>query len=395
MKSKKINKTMSVFIIVLIFLSTVFTAYGEEKIYIKENLDNYNIIELSIENAILKAIENSTTLSSIDRNIESLEDSLGEQKDLQENAEDITKLPLEAYNQVASSIKSESGEPKFLTILLLKNGYGVEAIRGQLEILEKKRVEAEEGVETATKVSYYNALIASKSVEINKQALENAEKKLEDANRKYEVGTITSLELLKEELSVNQAITDLSNSEEEYKVQMVTLTNVIGISLKQEMNLISDVDNNLDTEINLEHSISAAKENRIEVLEAEKKIITSQIKYDSYKSYYTSSSKSSNAYNEFLDAKYDIKTVHSDIELDIMKKYYEIEKNEKSLEHIDETINLLQESLRITELFYEHGMATGADVLQVQTDLNEALIGKYKLKIACEISLTMFENCLD
>lgn len=390
MKSKKI---MAVFIIAIIITSSVFTAYGEAEI--KESKDNYNIIELSIEEAMLKAIENSTTLSSIDRNIESLEDALGEQKDLQENAEDITKLPIAVYNQVVSSIQNESNEPEYLTILLLKNGYGVESVRGQLEILEKKRLEAKEGIETATKVAYYNALIASKSVEINKQALENAEKKLEDANRKYEVGTITSLELLKEELAVNQAMTNLSNSEAEYKVKMVTLKNAIGYPLKQEIHLISDVDNNISKDINLEAAVLVAKENRVEVLEAEKKIITSQIKYDSYKSYYTSSSKLSNVYNELLDAKYDLQTVYSDIELDVMKKFFEIEENEKSLEHIDETISLLQESLRITKLFYKHGMATSADVLQVQTDLNNAIIGKYKLNIAYEISLIMFENCLD
>jgi outer membrane protein TolC len=57
-----------------------------------------------------------------------------------------------------------------------------------------------------------------------------------------------------------------------------------------------------------------------------------------------------------------------------------------------ESVAIARESVRVSQLFYEYDLATLTDVIDAETGLAQAEIGRYQLMISYNITKMMFEN---
>ena len=344
-------------------------------------------LELTLEEAQNLAIENSYAVSSLLRNIGNTKDLINDQEDLQDDMENLLKLPL---SYLPGNITDD-----FVNKLLIKKGYGVKGAETQLFVLENTIGQTEEALKIGALTAYYQVLLAQKTVELNSSAYENELGHLKTAQIKYETGVITKLDLLKEELAVNTAKTDLDNALDTLEIKKLEFNNTVGLELGENVKFVSGVENGEMTTLGIEDAVELAIENRPESANKWAEYELKEVETSAYTSYYTSGNRQYKyAVEELEEAMHDYEQSFRDIELDVRTKYLELVKAERALVNMDETIVLSGEALRVTKLFYKYDMATLQDVSDSETRLKQAEIGKFQLLVGYNISRIMFENSI-
>ncbi len=344
-------------------------------------------LELTLEEAQNLAIENSYAVKSLLRNIGNTKDLIDDQEELQEDMENLLKLPL-AY--LPGDITND-----FINTLLIKKGYGVKGAETQLAILENTIGQTEEALKIGALTAYYQVILAQKTVELNSSAYENELVHLKTAQIKYDTGVITKLELLQEELAVNTAKTDLDDAMDDLEIRELEFNNTVGLDLGENVKFVSGVENGEMTTLTIEEALALAFENRPESANKWAEYELQEVESSAYKSYYTSSNRQYKyAVEEVEEAMHNYEQSFRDIELDVRTKYLELVKSERALNNMDETISLSSEALRVTKLFYQYDLATIQDVSDSEASLKQAEIGKYQLLVGYNIARVMFENSI-
>ena len=344
-------------------------------------------LELTLEEAQNLAIENSYAVKSLLRNIGNTKDLIDDQEELQEDMENLLKLPL-AY--LPGDITND-----FINTLLIKKGYGVKGAETQLAILENTIGQTEEALKIGALTAYYQVILAQKTVELNSSAYENELVHLKTAQIKYDTGVITKLELLQEELAVNTAKTDLDDAMDDLEIRELEFNNTVGLDLGENVKCVSGVENGEMTTLTIEEALALAFENRPESANKWAEYELQEVESSAYKSYYTSSNRQYKyAVEEVEEAMHNYEQSFRDIEVDVRTKYLELVKSERALNNMDETISLSREALRVTKLFYQYDLATIQDVSDSEASLKQAEIGKYQLLVGYNIARVMFENSI-
>jgi hypothetical protein len=344
-------------------------------------------MELTLEEAQNLTIENSYSILSLLRNIGNTKDLIDDQEDLQDDMENLLKLPL-VY--LPNSITDD-----FVNKLLIKKGYGVKGAETQLLVLENTIGQTEEALKIGALTSYYQVLLAQKTVELNSSSYQNELSHLNIAQIKYETGVITKLDLLQQELAVNTSKTDLDNSLDTLEIKKLEFNNTVGLELGENVKFISGVENGDMTALCIDDAVTVAFENRPESVNKWAEYELEEVEHSAITSYYTSRNRQYKYADEELEeAMHNYDQSFRDIELDVRTKYLELVKSERALKNMDETIKLSGEALRVTKLFYEYDMATIQDVSDSETRLKQSEIGKYQLLVGYNISRVMFENSI-
>lgn len=347
------------------------------------------VLELSIDEAVRLATESDRGMWRIDDGIKQMQDARKAGKDAKEQAEMLMDLPLEAISAMKIDITNN-----YVDTLLAKNGYYITLADTQMKQLEKRRELLVKGIEIETKSLYYNVLLAEKAIEINNAKLVKSNEQLRVVNLKFNSGSATKAEVLSAEMAVQQTKTDLDSALDDLNMAYLNLLNKLDLPFNQEISL---TDNNLvyvpTADINLDEAIEKAKAERPEILEAENALELQKIKTHAYTAYYTSNLRQNKAAKEELkDAELNVPQAYKNVELDVRKSYLNLVKAERALVNMDKTVELAKEAARINKLLYNNGMATSLDVLDADTNLAQAEIGRYQLLAAYNISKLMFDN---
>jgi len=346
------------------------------------------VLQLTIEEAVQLAVENSWDIQKLDRGIRDINDVIDNQEDLQDSMEKLLNLPLMF---MPSDITND-----FVNNLLVKRGYGVKSAEVQRITLEETKKQTLEALEIGAKSSYYQVLIAEKTLQLQEQLLKKAEQHKNIAAVKYENGVATKLVKLQADSAYISAKSDYQDAEDTLNIKYLELNNTLGLDFDQKVDLTTQVGYTPTEEINLEESIKSAFENRSDIKKLKAELELQQIETDTYKSYYTRGLQQyKNAEEKILEAEHAYDQSFKDVELDVRKKYLELVKAERSLNNMTESVAIARESVRVSQLFYEYDLATLTDVIDAETGLSQAEIGRYQLLISYNISKMMFENACD
>jgi outer membrane protein TolC len=342
---------------------------------------------ITLEEAQNLAIENSYAISNLNRKIEDTKDLISNQKDLQSTMSDLLKLPLQF---IPSDITND-----YVNALMIKKGYGVKGAQVQLTVLENTLNQTKEALKIGAASAYYNVLLSQKTVELNNALYENAQGHLRTAKVRFENGVITKLELLKAEMAVNSAKTDMFNAEDDLKIKQLEFNNTIGLDLDQEVLLVSAVEWSDMPDITLEDAIASSMETRPEIENKKAEFELKEIEVSAITSYYTPNLRQHKfALEELEEARYNYNQTYRDIELDVRSKYFDLVKSERAIVNINETIDLSKEALRVTKLLYEYDLATLQDVSDAEVALTQTEIGKYQMLIGYNIARMLFDNAI-
>jgi outer membrane protein TolC len=353
------------------------------------------VLQLTIEDAVNLAVENSWDIQTLDRNLRNIDDAIDAQEDLQDQMEESLKKSIQLIDLELLKYQ-QYGVRNYVDALLIKRGHGVEQAKAQEVVLEETKKQTLEALEIGAKSAYYQVLIAEKTLELQEQLLKKAEQHKEIAQVKYENGVATKLVKLQADSAYISAKSDYQNAEDELKIKYLELNNTLGLEFDQEVDLVSDVGYTPTEDIDLAASIEAAFENRSDIKKLKSELELQEVETAAYKSYYTPALRQyKDAEEKLLEAQHAYEQSFKDVELDVRRNYLELVKAERALNNMTESAAIARESVRVSQLFYEYDLATLTDVIDAETGLAQAEIGRYQLMISYNISKMMFENSYD
>ncbi len=345
--------------------------------------------ELSIEEAVQLARDSSREMWKLLDALEEIKVSRKQAKDAKELAETIMAMPLEVLSDNKIDITND-----YVSKLMAKNGYYIVYADTQTKEVEKNIEKYKIGIEIETKSLYYNALIAEKSIEINKANLNKLNEQLRVITLKYNNGTATKSEVLNGQIAVQKAQTELDSANDDLEMAKLNLLNKINLPFSTVLILKDKSLTYIPTkDLNLTASIEAAKLQRPEILKANNALTLQEIETHVYTAYYTSNLRQNKAAKEKLkDAQLNVPQAYKNVELDVRKNYLKLVESERALVNMNKSVELAKELARINKLLYANGMATSLDVLTAETQLTEAEIGAYQMLVSYNINKMMFDN---
>lgn len=346
-------------------------------------------LELSIADAVKLATESDRGMWKIDDAIKQMQEARKDGKSAKDQAELLMAMPLNVISESGIDITSN-----YVETLLAKNGYYITYADTQMEQLKKSKDVLTVGIDISTKSLYYSVLAAEKTIEINEAKLKSSNEQLRVINLKFNNGSATKAEVLNGEMSVQQSQTDLDSAVDDLKMAKLNLLNALDLPFDTEITLTDkDLTYVPTLEINLDAAVEKAKAERPEILTAENALELQKIKTHVYTAYYTSNLRQNKAaVEELKDAELNVPQAYKDVELDVRKSYLNLVKAERALVNMDKTVELAKEAARINKLLYQNGMAASLDVIQADTSLAQAEIGRYQLLVAYNMSKLMFDN---
>lgn len=381
------KRKISLLLIMILVLSTLTNVVAAEDTAQIGNVSAENkILELSMDEAVRIATENSREMWKIDDKIREMRNLRSKGSSDREIAEMMMDAPL--------SVTSEMGiADAQLKLILDKNNYSVKTAELRTKELNKSREVLIKGIEIGTKSTYYNVLVAEKTIEINQAKLNKSNEQLRVVNLKFNNGSSTKAEVLSAEMAIQQAKTDLDSAIDDLNIAKLNLLNMLELPFDTEFVLTNTELSYVPTnKINLDEKIEKAKQDRIEILTAENDLEIQKIETHAYTAYYTSNLRENKWAKEKLkDAELNVPQAYKDVELDVRKTYLNLIKAERSLANMDKTVELAKEAARINKLLYDNGMATSLEVLDADTKLAEVEIGRYQMLAAYNINKLMFD----
>jgi len=87
----------------------------------------------------------------------------------------------------------------------------------------------------ATRVAYYDVLMAAQQIVVNEASVELLRKELEDQQRRSEAGTVPRFNVLRAEVAVANARPPLIRARNQYRISKNLLSNLLGYNLPREI----------------------------------------------------------------------------------------------------------------------------------------------------------------
>jgi len=387
---RKIALLMSM-VLLMSTLQMNFAFAGEETVQV-ENVTTTVAVEnetlnLSMDDAVKLAKESSREMWKID-------DGLKQAKEARQKGNSAKDLAETLMSYSLDDPRSTSNTDTYVDALLAKNGYYITLADTKTKELEKNRELLNLSIEIETKSLYYQVLVAEKTIEINEGNLAKAKEQLRVINLKFNSGSATKAEVLNGEMAIQKAQTELDSSKDDLKFAELNLLNKIDLSFDTELVLTDKELNYVPTvDVNLVAALARAKTDRPEILAALNNLELQKIETKADTAYYTSNLRQNkSAIEKLKDAELNIPQVYKNVELDVRNSFLSLVKAERTLINMDKTVELAKEAARINKLLYENGMVAAIDVLEADTQLAQAEIGRYQLLISYNISKLMFDN---
>src|SRR5205814_9402640 len=87
----------------------------------------------------------------------------------------------------------------------------------------------------ATRVAYYDVLVAEQQITVNEASVALLTEELQDQQRRYEAGTVPRFNVLQAEVALANARPPLIRSRNAYRIAKNTLSNLLGYNLPKEV----------------------------------------------------------------------------------------------------------------------------------------------------------------
>jgi len=262
------------------------------------------------------------------------------------------------------------------------------------------------------KKGYFSILQANKFLKTSERYKEMLEKHLEDAKKMFEQGLVTNLDILRTEVSVKNAETQIIQAENLIKISKSNFNYILNNPIDNEFE-VKDVLEVKGDKKDYEYWKTLALENRPEIKSMEKLLsiynrainversnLYPQVYY--FYNYNTergtqsaqngwnpnwntgialsldiwnwgqTKDKIKQAETEKKQIEKQLEITKKSIELEVKNCYLNLLANEKNIEERVKQIETAEENLRVANLLYNEGMATTTEVIEAATSLTEA-----------------------
>ena len=315
----------------------------------------------------------------------------------------------------------------------LTSGYR-SAKLGYLSSQESSRQTTNETV-LNVKRGYYNYLLAKQLVGISEEALNLAEKTLQNVKNMFEVGVASRLDLLRAEVRVANLKPPLIQARNNVAVAELSLKTLLGLDVAQPVEVSGEM-TYTPVDINLDESIAKAVENRPELsqLQYQKQVAGEMIKIaradylptialsgnystwadrfafgkNNWQSFYAfnlvlsiplfnglqTPAKVAESQALIRELGFTEKGLVNNIKFEVQAAYLTLNNAQEALLSQEKNIDAAQESVRVAELNYSEGLITITDLGAARGALSEARINYLRAIYEYTVSLAQLEKAV-
>lgn len=238
------------------------------------------------------------------------------------------------------------------------------------------------GLKTDTLKNYYTLKELENQEKIAKDNLTLKEKLLSNTQLKFKLGTVSKNDVLKAEVSVNEAKDQQIAATNGLNTMKMAFNQFMGYNLMQNVTLSDMIKEIPLASKSLKDSIGSALKNRNEIFESAYNLEMATLSFKDFTAYPKSSSKYIAAKMALLKAETGYKNAPLTVESDVRTKYMEMNQKYSAVQTGKKSVENAKETVRLTQLQYDSGMATLSDV-------EEAQLGYYNAQLS--LSKTLLE----
>ena len=342
------------------------------------------VMTFSLQQAVDYALENSAAIKLANTAVEKAEVGYKEAKNAYDKAKGAGDLPREERMMMSSEMRFESHK--------LAEGYYKEMADMGRTLAKAGREQAIETVKMAVQNAYFNLLFAKEKAEIQKSVLESAEKDMDIANKKYELGMVSQVDVLSSEAALESARLGYNTALRDLEYQEMSFNKTLGLPLKTRVNLTDGLTHEEPPEADLEERVTLALQNRYEVIAAKEQYRVNELNHKLTLGWYPE--------NTFVtrQARYDMEKSHhqlvsteQDVELSVRKAYMDMHSAYESINVLGKNVERLQKAYDIARLRYDNGMATSQEVVNALNALNDIKLQHLKAIHGYNLARLQFE----
>jgi outer membrane protein len=285
------------------------------------------------------------------------------------------------------------------------------------------------------KRGFYNYLLAKELVKVSQEALDLAERLLQNVKNMAEVGMASRLDLLRAEVRVANLKPSLIQARNGVDLAEISLKTLLGLDVSQPVEIVGEMTYN-PSEVDLEESLAKALANRPELSQIDyQKKIAGEMARMARADYFPTIAVSGN-YNYWADIlnfkrgtwenfysfnlvlnipifnglstparvaeskalvrelEFNQKGLINTIKFEVQSAYLNINQAKESLLSQEKNIDAARESVRVAELNYAEGLATILDVGSAQVALGDAQINYLRALYEYVISQAQLEKAM-
>lgn len=246
-------------------------------------------------------------------------------------------------------------------------------------------------LKTDTLKNYYTLKELENQEKIAKDNLALKEKLLANTQLKYKLGTVSKNEVLKAEISVNEARDQHLAAANGLNTMKMGFNLFMGYDLMQNVNLTDTINEIPLSSKALKDSIADALKNRNEMHEAAYNLEMATLNFKSFTAYPKSSSKYIAARMTLLKAETGFKNAPLTVESDVRTKYMEMNQKYSAVQTGKKSVENAKETVRLTQLQYDAGMATLSNVEEAQLGYYNAQLTYSKTLLEYNLAVNDYE----
>jgi len=302
-------------------------------------------------------------------------------------------------------------------------------IAGKLyHLQEKKYYLIEQEIVFTTKDLYYKTKLSGEVLQIQRDALEFAEKYRQQVAVMYEQGLVSEYDLLRAELEAQKLEPELKEAEKNFKLAQESFSNFLGLETKNLI-LEDDIDLNILPEIELENAVNEALINRMELELSDININVNkvQLRYekgnflpdigisaeynfygmdekkiesDDWGNYYqigigfsmplftgfSNSAKIKKARHSLRQADLDHKDLQEKIELEVKNSFLQLQTDLLKTSTQQSNVELAERGLQIAEARYENQVSNQLELIDAQLQVKIAKLNLLNARYSAVIS---------
>ncbi len=241
--------------------------------------------------------------------------------------------------------------------------------------------------------TYFELKQAIEAADISKGNLATQETILKNTNTKFRLGVVSKQDVLKAEISYNQASVDLATAQSREALARISYNIYFDFPTMQNVTPTDSLAVTGISTITLGNAISLAQSNRNEVTAAafslkykELNLIEVGNSYSKASSYYLQ------AQADLMLAQKNTKEMPAKMELDVRSKYMDMLNAKSSVDLGRMTADKAAETFRLAKLQYDMGMATLTDVQLSQAGLFASQLQYSQSLLRLKLAVVAYEN---
>ncbi len=242
---------------------------------------------------------------------------------------------------------------------------------------------------------YYNLKAAEEGLATVRESYDMAKTIYSQTQKKYSLGTVSKVDLLKAELDLAEAKDKLTSTENGVKSARMGFNILFGYDLMQQVNLTDSIAVPTLPAITVEQAVELALKNRNEIKEAEYLSEAAEREFSPVTAYPRTSATYLQGKIKYLSTKATCDMVPVTVEQDIRTQYDNMYQQYDALKTSEKNVANAKETLRLTQLQYNSGLVTYNTVQQVRMLYESAVLGEASARLSYALAVEKFNMSID